>query len=146
MTAKMPTVQGRIRYVWRLPKYETEKPFVAAIPRGTVDLEKLPITNLEYEAKLVDFVDVRPALADFTLQTSGFQFFSHESKYPRVSTTELDGYQRETEDVLKKLLDAEEVVCYEFRVRSPLHRLPLTLLRSVHFAVSQERPVQSGYS
>ncbi|KAK4144201.1 uncharacterized protein C8A04DRAFT_11755, partial [Dichotomopilus funicola] len=66
------------------------------------------------EEKLVGFVDVQPALADFTLQTSSFQVFSYKSKYPRVSTTEeVDGYQRETEDVLKKLLDAEEVVCYE---------------------------------
>ncbi|ETS76504.1 hypothetical protein PFICI_11891 [Pestalotiopsis fici W106-1] len=137
----MPQIQGRIRYVQKLPKYETEKPFIAAIPEGTVDLEKIPITNLEYEEKLVDFVDVRQALTDFTLQTSGFQFLSHKSKYPRVSTTELDGYQRETEDVLKKLLDAEEIVCYDFRVRLPLHRSPLVLLRRVSFLASQERPV-----
>ena len=96
-----------------------------------MDLEKFTITNLEYEEKFDDFVDVRPALGDFTLQTSGFQFFRHESEYPVVSSAELDGYQCETEHVLKKLLDAEEVVCYEFRVRFPLHRPPLILLRTV---------------
>jgi len=95
-----------------------EKPYYYRIaPPGK------PGSNIVYESKSVNIVDLRSLseeeVADFTLDTAGFQIVKHESleKEFRDEGRIRDAYYKETEELLKNITGATRVCIFDHTLR-----------------------------
>ncbi|RSL88041.1 hypothetical protein CEP51_001900 [Fusarium floridanum] len=116
----MPDAKGSIRYLKRLPEYNRVKPYLAAVPaNGGSERVEFPLTNLQFEEHVVEFVDIRPFLDQFNVRDHGFQILPSPGRCSPVTTPDsVATYQRETEEALTAHFGAEKVICFEFKVRN----------------------------
>jgi hypothetical protein len=66
-------VRAEIQYLRRLSLYKREKPFQLFYPVDP-DTEDQRSSNLEFEYKPQEFIDIRDNVKDFTLDSHGFEF------------------------------------------------------------------------
>ncbi|KAH7358810.1 methyltransferase CmcJ [Plectosphaerella cucumerina] len=115
-------VTAEINYIRPLPIYEIEKPFqiLFDIPPDVPDQR---MTNVEFETRNQSFADIRPRLADFTLDKNGFEI-CHESL--TLTSAELadqqvirDRYLPEVEKILRKHVQDgfDKVHFFDWRLR-----------------------------
>src|SRR5947208_151717 len=116
----MPNVVADIEYLKDLPLYKTEKPYLCLLPpRDDFDPDTERVDNLEFELhRNITVTDIRDTIDKYTLEVCGFQVQPHESKTLEFNTVDdVESYKRETEDLLRDMLGAEYVMCYELRTR-----------------------------
>jgi hypothetical protein len=103
-----------------LPLYETEKPYWCLQPpyEGfNPDEERLD--NLEFETREnIEITDIRPFKSSIKLEQHGFEVLSHASGiHEFISVMDVQEYKSETERMLRDVLDASFVKCYDFILR-----------------------------
>jgi hypothetical protein len=110
---------GSLFFIKDLALYDTEKPYQYGGPLEPSQ-EHLR-TNIKVETvQRVPVHDLRQlSLTKFTLTQNSFQIMNQPSRYADRLKTEdvLQQYLEETTNLLKELLRAELVVCYNFKVR-----------------------------
>jgi hypothetical protein len=112
----MSNVQSQIRFLRRLEKYATEKPYFALSGPG-IDRDPEKITNLEFHTETVEIQDIRPRIADFKIEECGFQAIHHPASLLKFENlNDVAVYQQEVQALLKDLFKAEHVVTWDFRV------------------------------
>jgi len=109
----MATLKGEMDFLADLPLYKTQKPYLI-LPKvedgWAVDDPRL--TNLKWISYRVPIHDMRGG--DFNLDTAGFQQVDHESANLVFDTiASKEAYMLETEAMLRDLLKAEFVKCYD---------------------------------
>ncbi|KAI1121041.1 hypothetical protein F5Y10DRAFT_282785 [Nemania abortiva] len=120
----MASTQGQVRFLKRLDKWITEKPFFTfSRPNRNEDPEHL--TNLEFQTETVEIQDVRGLIANFRIDECGFQVVHHPPAVVEFATLDhIAEYQKDVQTVLTKLFGAEHVLVWDFRRRKP-HRTKL---------------------
>lgn len=110
-------VLGHINCIANSPLYETEKPYGVTLPADYEPPEDVRLTNLHMDEHLVNIVDMRRSLTEFTLDTAGFVLLQQPTAYPEIDDMEaFEAYKVETKTILQDLLKAELVVCWNARV------------------------------
>ncbi len=110
-------------FIKDLDLYESEKPYRWAGPL-TASQEHMR-SNIVIEGREnIPVRDIRSKVESgfLSLDQDGFQILSHRSKHTSFLNNgdNLMQYLQETADILKRILAAELVVCYNFKVRIPL--------------------------
>ena len=104
-----------------LPLYDIEKPFELWYPAEP----QFPRTNCKFvDHTNVPVKDARTSLDGLTLDTAGFQFVHHKSQsLPKAGhggihggDAGLEAYLNETITLVRDHLEAETVLCYDWRV------------------------------
>lgn len=112
----MSNIQSQIRFLRRLEKYATEKPYFAFSGPG-IDRDPEKVTNLEFEYETVEIQDIRPRVADFKIEECGFQVVHHPASLLKFENLDdVAVYRQEVQALLKDLFKAEHVVTWDFRV------------------------------
>jgi hypothetical protein len=111
---KMSDVQTKIEFLVKDPRYTEERPYIyhpSINDESSADDPRL--TNMSFDSRDVTIRDARATSAsEVGLDVSGFTFVKHVS--PNLGFLDeqcMDDYQRETEEVLRKELKAEAVLC-----------------------------------
>ena len=116
----MPDISATLSFLRALPLYHHEKPYnVFLSPEDDVPPES-NLTNVEDDLRAdVVLQDIRESDQDFSLQKHGFQVLCHKSMYSGLDDPAIiEGYKKETEDLLKRELNAEHVICWGYKVRN----------------------------
>ena len=114
----MPDVQAAsIDFLANIDLYAHEKPYVALVSLG-VQIGDDELNNLKWETRDdITINDVRGSEERFSLTECGSQLIKHTAKNLEFSTREqIDDYKQETQALLKGLLGASRVHCWETRV------------------------------
>lgn len=110
-------VRGTIRFLADDPLYDSEKPFGVTLPADYEAKEGDRLTNLHLDERVLDIHDMRPLRGQFTLDTAGFTLIDKTFLNADIESNEaLEGYQRETEEMLQQLLKPEYLLCWNARV------------------------------
>jgi hypothetical protein len=119
-----PTNQGTkaasIRFLKSLDLYEREKPYVVYFAPDK-SVEGARRTNIETEEKegiLVE--DIRDKRHEFTLDTHGFEAFTHLMSFTDFDDDEKvqQDYLKEVEEVIRKRIpEATDICVFDWRVR-----------------------------
>ena len=116
----MPDVQASLEYLQKLALYEDEKPYWCFLPpHEGFDPDEQRVDNLEFEDHSnITIHDIRESETKKRIDDCGFQVFDHVSRFSRFdSPSDVLGYKSETEDLLRKELNAVFVKCYDHRLR-----------------------------
>ncbi|KAI1378150.1 hypothetical protein F4677DRAFT_36455 [Hypoxylon crocopeplum] len=116
----MSSITTEAEFLADLSLYHTEKPYLVFWPEDNNDSKPIPTTNIQLEKHDGIVVhDIRGREEDFKLEANGFEIYRHSSAIPLplCSKEHVEGYKRETEELLKDRLNAEVVFCYEARIR-----------------------------
>ncbi|KAL2064602.1 hypothetical protein VTL71DRAFT_3739 [Oculimacula yallundae] len=117
----MPQVQATLEYLQRLSLYKREKPYWCFLPLDAgYDPNTQRADNLEFEEHndipirdLREHKDPVPHIND-----CGFQLLSHHTRFLRFETAQdVDGYRKETEELLTNAMGAVYVNCYDSVLR-----------------------------
>ncbi|RMD44486.1 hypothetical protein DV735_g656, partial [Chaetothyriales sp. CBS 134920] len=125
----MNPISTSLEFLTKLPLYEEDKPYIL-IPSAGNEKGWKPddprLQNLSFSQSPVLVHDMR-RLSSYSLSSTGFQSFEHEFKPFKLEKECVLEYRRQTEDVLKQILNAEDVICYDFRHRKnePLERMQI---------------------
>jgi hypothetical protein len=113
----MPDISTSIEHLADLELYKTEKPY-AVILRQSDWNESIVTNNLQFELhNNVVVKDIRGRENEFALDTHGFAIMHHRSSLSQFETwDDVRYYQKETQQFLTKLFDAERVVTYDVKV------------------------------
>ncbi|KAF2105611.1 hypothetical protein BDV96DRAFT_694734 [Lophiotrema nucula] len=113
----MPDIEATLCFLASLPKYQTEKPF-RLIP-GAGKYFKHDISNVVAATRdRIRITDIRNRVAEFNLDRNGFEVLSHKSAHPTLdSEKQVNAYKAETVELLMSHLNAEKVICFDFRHR-----------------------------
>lgn len=116
-------MQDLLQFLQDLPIYKHEQPYDLY---GYPEQQSETQTNCEFENKAVTVIDAREGIPP-TIETHGFMYFQHQS------SCELDAkhfetvggenkvvveYLAETIDLVQRMLNAVDVICFDWRVRS----------------------------
>lgn len=128
----MPAVQASLEYLQDLPLYEHEKPYWCFLsPTEGFDPDIQRVDNLEFETRPnISIHNIRDLEQKPKIGECGFEVLSHKSAFSGFPTTQdITQYRVETESLLKKVLTAEYVLCYDSRLRLNVafHRKQLDL-------------------
>ena len=102
--------------------YDREKLYEIWLPETP---SEIPKTNCEFITQSdVPILDARTRRDDIGLDKSGFTFLEHQSSYLPTSQDllggerpeQLPGYLNETVGLIKSLLNADDVICFDWRV------------------------------
>jgi hypothetical protein len=108
------------------PVYAQEKLYEIWLPETP---SGIPRTNCEFVTQTdVPILDARTRINEVGLDKSGFTFLQHKSFYlPTVQDLlggerpgQLPGYLNETVGLIKSLLHADDVICFDWRVSDTL--------------------------
>ena len=114
----MPDIKASIDFLADIDLYQYEKPYAALASPGTVAVGEDQLHNLQWEThRDVHVTDIRGNEKLYTLEDCGFQIVrspGHKSVYTKLD--DLEKYKRGTEHLLRGLLKATQVHCYEARV------------------------------
>ena len=114
----MPDVQAAsIDFLANIDLYTHEKPYVALVSPG-VQISDDELNNLQWETHDdITIKDVRGSEDGFLLDECGSQLIKHTANNLEFSTREqINDYKQETQALLKGLLSASRVRCWETRV------------------------------
>jgi hypothetical protein len=112
------TVAGRVKFIQWQELYEYEKPFQIFIdpPKGAKDQRT---TNLIYEDRTINVVDIRGEESTYSLDDHGFTYRHHESTFDDFEKRDAveTEYLPEMERVLKSEVDGvDKVYFFDWRV------------------------------
>jgi len=125
-------MQNFLQFLQDLPVYKREQPFdLYGYPEQQADTQ----TNCQFETKAVTVTDARENITP-TIETHGFMYLKHESSCElHAKHFEAVGgdnkmvmeYLCETVDLVQRLFNAVDVICFDWRVGSEasLNRLKL---------------------
>ncbi|KAF2810716.1 uncharacterized protein BDZ99DRAFT_462061 [Mytilinidion resinicola] len=115
-------MQDVLKFLCKLPLYESVQPYdLYGYPEQQAETQ----SNCQFEAKPVSTRDIRE-LGNTTIETHGFTYFHHESKCDlnskhfeevKADKTVVQEYLYETIDMVRKKLDAVDVICFDWRFR-----------------------------
>lgn len=113
------TIRASLRFLKDLPLYQDEKPYVVYFaPDESAKHAKR--TNIETEEKEdIPVEDIRDKRDQFTLDTHGFEAFTHAMRFEDFEKDELvqTEYLKEVEEVIRKRIpEATEVFVFDWRV------------------------------
>lgn len=110
-------VQTTLEFLKDLPLYEKEQPYFI-VPRPDFSGDPCKLRNIEWESQAVTIHDARKAqVLNLGMETTGFQTIQHVASHLKFQTPDdKRAYCVEIETCLKKLLNAEQVICYDCRV------------------------------
>lgn len=115
----MPSVESNLDFLARSPLYETEKPYLYLPLKGQgLDPDKHRLDNLDFENHTgIVMKDMREETS-INVETHGFEFHHHSSSLTEFSSTsDIDSYQAETEQLLRERFSAAYVLTYDVRLR-----------------------------
>ncbi|KAK7990149.1 hypothetical protein PG989_010464 [Apiospora arundinis] len=120
-------INTKIDFIASSPLYEEEKPyFLHPSASADVDTQQIKNTNVVWDPKPMVVQSMRDR-EDLSLEKNGFCYIEHKSAH--IVDTEpaqgaIAGYRKESEDMMRSLLNAEFVCCYDFKLRK---NAPLSL-------------------
>jgi hypothetical protein len=112
-----PATLARFRFIKDSPLYQSEKPYHFSGPLDSTE-ESLR-TNLTFEWHCnIPVKDIRKHATKVKLDVHGFQVLEHTSKFLDCvqETIALEAYMNESIDLLKAELNADVVICFDYRV------------------------------
>lgn len=130
----MQPIDTSLQFIVDKPRFKKERPFAVHIGENQTDKfapDDPALNTIEFKQEPVTVYDLR-ALDDVALDGYGFQTgdcnFTPFPDLDKVTEDQVELYQMETEELLKKSLGAEKVICYDYRVSTyaPLAMLLLT--------------------
>jgi hypothetical protein len=111
-----------LAYIVDKPLYKSEKLYEiwTQVPEGA------QTTNCEFESRSVLIVDARQSTENFDYDTTGFKWLQSptaslptaEDFAPGVKSATIESYLKETIDLVKSEFAADQVICFDYRVRS----------------------------
>jgi hypothetical protein len=120
-------IHTTIDFLADLPVYQEEKPYYLHASASADDrLDDIKITNIEWDTKPTKVQSMRDN-PDLGLEKNGFCYLRHESNYtphPGMSLEGVAQYRQECEALLRDLLQAEFVHCYDYKVRTKSCQVP----------------------
>jgi hypothetical protein len=114
----MPPVTTSLEFLANSPVYETDKPYIVFPLAGEVvtDEDSKRLSNIQFQSHPLTIEDAREG-GPFTLETSGFQIFPHETQSIHFSDlNSVRRYQNEMDAFLAELLKPEFVMSYDCKV------------------------------
>lgn len=113
----LASIEGSFAYLKPLDRYQHEKPYFYSGPLAPE--EEAQRTNLAYDEHTMVVKDIRGHEQELDVEKHGFAFVSHHSGIDLSSRSEegTHAYINETCSLMQDILDAERVICYDFRVR-----------------------------
>jgi len=120
--AKTMDLKASLIFLKNSPVYAREKLYEIWLPETP---SGIPKTNCEFNThNSVPILDARTRRNDIGLDKSGFTFLEHHSSFLPTSQDLLDGerpkqlsgYLNETVNFIKSLLNADDVICFDWRV------------------------------
>ena len=128
----MPSVTATIEYLQKLPLYENEKPYWCFLPpHDGFDPDKQRVDNLEWEDHSnIRIQDIRESIDSFQIDDCGFQVLNHNTAFSKFDApSDVVNYKSETEELLRQMMNAVFVRCYDSRLRKnvPFQRTQLDL-------------------
>lgn len=113
----MPDIVASLEHLANIPLYDEEKPYCVLVSVENRQ-EGVPTDNLFFEHHDTIIRDIRGHEDEFTVEKTGFTVVLHKTTVNNFRTLDgLQEYQRETSDFLKTYFKAEEVVCWDVKVR-----------------------------
>ena len=113
-----------------------EKPYWCLLsPQDGIDPDSRRLDNLEFESRDIEITDTRPFKDSIQLEEYGFQVLSHTSEVSEfASVDDVQKYKSETERMLRDVLGAPFVKCYDLILRQniPFHRSQFDLNDQLH--------------
>lgn len=115
----MPDVNAIVEYLQDLPLYKHEKPYWCFLPpQEDFNPDEDRVDNLEFEDRTVTITDLRDFQSAPQLDQHGFEVLAHTTRLANFDSVELiKAYRAETEVILKDILGATFVKCYDSRLR-----------------------------
>jgi hypothetical protein len=109
----------RSRYLQDLELYNSVKPYWCSLPpREGFDPDKQRLDNLEFESQKIHITDIRGLTEKSRVDVNGFEVLNHTTKITRfASPADVRQYKIETEELLRKNLEAIYVKCYDLALR-----------------------------
>ncbi len=126
-----------LQFFKELPQSEHEKPYVSKIPPPQEEQRQINFGGC-YEKVFI--FDVRGNESLFTLDRDGFAFQKHTSLLAKEGDFHKEAYIQEMSVWLQKFLDCNEVVVFDFTVRSQERNTN----SDIHHAVDIARRVHCG--
>ena len=113
----LPATAASFKYIKDSPVFQSEKPYFYQGPLEP-DQERFR-TNIVFETHDVLVKDLRSSVASLSFRRHGLQICSRPSQFTgRLDTQEgLTNYLNETNDMLRKEIGADVVICYDAKVR-----------------------------
>lgn len=115
-SSALPSTPASFKYIRDSPAFLTEKPYFYQGPLEP-DEEKFR-TNVEFETHHVEAQDLRDAAEFLSLKRHGVQICRHPSSWTDDLGAEegLRAYLTETNAMIKGMLQADVVICYDVKV------------------------------
>jgi hypothetical protein len=115
----MEPFSAPLAFLSKLPLYSHQKPYIVIPAKRDAEEksdEETPLDNLDFSQVPVLIRDMR-SRDKSELSENGFQKFDHHFDAFTLDEASVLAYREETEQVLKEVLGADAVLCYDFRVR-----------------------------
>ena len=116
----MPSVNASVPYLDNLPLYHIEKPFTLVREAGTAhnEFDGDITSNIQVKHTNITILDTREHSYVLDIERSGFTLLHSPSYYLEFGDhVNNDHYKRETEQMLKKTLNADFVLCWDLKVK-----------------------------
>ena len=113
----MEPISTRLDFLSRLPLYAHEKPYILIPPADNEqgwEADDPRLQNIQFTSQPVEVHDAR-LLASCSLSVNGFESFHHDYAKFQMTEESILEYRAETERILKEVLKADDVLCYDFR-------------------------------
>lgn len=114
----MPNINASLCFLEHLPLYQHEKPY-RIIPSAEENYQHSLTNIVPRFHDDIHLTDVRERISKLSLDKHGFQVLSHTSNVPALDDLpSVAAYKKEVDELLTKHLEAERVICFDFRVCS----------------------------
>ena len=118
----LPATAASFKYIRDSAAFQTEKPYFYQGPLEPSQ-EKFR-TNIDFETYHVPVRDLRDIIPSLSLDLHGLQVLHRPSSFTSSLDTEegLHNYLNETNDMIRRILQADIVICYDVKVRERAHK------------------------
>lgn len=113
----MPSVVTSIPYL--ATNASGEKPYAMIAQAGSGHLQPEDLTNVNVDLRPgIHVADVRHTNCELSVNKQGFTMVRHPSLHLAVHQhSHAESYRKETEELLKSMFDADDVQCWDLKVR-----------------------------
>lgn len=121
----MPSINALLPYLEDLPLYQIEKPYTVIQAAWTQqdEIETDKTSNLQVKYANVTILDTREHSRDLNIETDGFVLLQNKTELMEFDSPANNHlYKCQTEQFLKKMLDAELVVCWDLKASITHHK------------------------